>query len=87
MMMSQALDRDKRQEEREERCQKFHLQVEMQRQQMQVQQNMMAMIMMTMMGWSDSIPSDGGIVSMVSGQSTHQRNEGEGNSSNEQNRE
>ncbi len=46
---------------------------------MQAQQNMMAMIVMTMMGWSDSIPSNGGIVNMLSGQSTHQRNEGEGN--------
>jgi hypothetical protein len=87
MMMSQALDRDEQQEEREERCQEFCLQVKMQHQQMQVQQNMMAMIMMTMMGWSDSVPSNGGIVNMLSGQSTHQRNKGEGNSRNEQNRE
>ena len=50
MMMSQAQDRDERQEEREERRQEFCLQIEMQRQQMQNQHNMMAMIMVSMMG-------------------------------------
>jgi hypothetical protein len=52
MMMTHASDRDERQEEREERRQEFHLQIEMQHQQMQAQQNMMTMIMMTMMGHS-----------------------------------
>ena len=42
MMMSQASDKDKRQEEREERRQEFCIQIEMQH----WQQNMTAMIMM-----------------------------------------
>jgi hypothetical protein len=40
MMMNQALDRDKRQKEREKKQQEFRLQVEMQHQQMLQQQNM-----------------------------------------------
>ena len=40
MMMNQALDRDKRQKEREKKQQEFRLQVEMQPQQMLQQQNM-----------------------------------------------
>ncbi len=85
MMMTHASDRDERQEEREERHQEFRLQIKMQCQQMQAQQNMMTMIMMTMMGWSASISAGGGIVDWSSGQSTCQRNEGEGNSSDEHN--
>ncbi len=81
MMMTHASDRDERQEEREERRQEFHLQIEMQHQQMQAQQNMMTMIMITMMGWRASIPAGGGIVDQSSGQNTRQHNEGEGNSS------
>ncbi len=85
MMMTHASDRDERREEREERCQEFCLQIKMQCQQMQAQQNIMTMIMMTMMGWSASIPAVGGIVDRLSGQSTRQRNEGEGKSSDEHN--
>ena len=62
MMMNQASDRDERHEEREERRQEFRIQMEMQRQQMQQQQNMMAMIMMAMLGWNDgslSLPNNG----------------------------
>ena len=47
MMMSQAHDRDERRVEREERREEFCIQVDMQRQQMQNSQNMMAMIMMS----------------------------------------
>ncbi len=86
MMMSQAQDRDKRLEEREERCQEFRLQVEMQRQQMQNQQNMMAMIMMSLMGRnaSGSVPNDGVMNMFAGSSSTEQRNDGEGSSSNTQ---
>jgi hypothetical protein len=73
MMMNQALDRDKRQEEREERCQYFHLQVEMQCQQMQAQENTMAMLMMTMMGQSASVPNEG-IANILPGWRNQQRN-------------
>ena len=59
MMMSQASDKDKWQEEREERWQKFCVQMKMQHQQMQQQQNMMAMIMMAMMGCSTSSVPNG----------------------------
>jgi hypothetical protein len=55
MMMSQASDRDERREEREERRQEFRLQLEMQRQQMQQQQNMMAVVMMGLMGRNGTV--------------------------------
>jgi hypothetical protein len=48
---------------------------------MQAQQNMMTMIMMTMMGRGASIPACGGIMDRSSGQSTCQHDEGEGNKS------
>ena len=84
VMMSQAQDRDKRREKREERCQEFCIQIEMQRQQMQNQQNMMAVIMMSMMGWntSVSVPNEG-IMNMLAGGSNEQCNEGQGGSSND----
>ncbi len=72
MMMSQASDRDERQEEREERRQEFRLQLEMQRQQMQQQQNMMAVIMIGLMGRNGSVA-----VPNVS-TTGQQRNEGDG---------
>jgi hypothetical protein len=53
---------------------------------MQNQQNMMAMIMMSMMGRnaSGSVPNDG-VVNMFAGiSSTEQRNDGEGSNSNTQ---
>ncbi len=50
MMMSHASDRDEWHQEREERCQEFSIQMEMQCQQMQPQLNMMGMIMMAMLG-------------------------------------
>ena len=71
MMMSQAADRDERREEREERRQEFRLQIEMQRQQMQQQQNMMAVLMMGMMGRNGS-------VAVPNGSIAQERNEGPG---------
>jgi hypothetical protein len=59
MMMNQSADREERQEEQEERRQEFRLQVDMQRQQMQAQQNMMTMLMISMLGRSPVAPSDG----------------------------
>jgi hypothetical protein len=86
MMMSQAQFRDERREEGEERCQEFRYQVKMHCQQMQNQQDMMAMIMMSMMGRnaSGSVPNDH-VVNMFAGSSsTAQRNDGEGSNSNTQ---
>ncbi len=84
--MSQAQDRDKRREGQEERRQEFRLQVKMQCEQMQNQQNMRAMIMMSMMGQnaSGSVRNDG-VVNMFAGSSsTEQRNNIEGSNSNTQ---
>ena len=53
MMMNQGADWEERRVEREERCEEFRLQLEMQRQQMQAQQsqqNIMTMMMMSMLG-------------------------------------
>ena len=62
MMMSQASDRDERREEREERRQEFRLQMEMQRQQMQQQQDMMAVLMMDIMGRNGSVAVPNGSI-------------------------
>ena len=89
MIRSQAQDRDEWQEGREERHQEFCVQIKMQHQQMQNQQNMMAMIMVTMMGRnaSGSVPNDG-VVNMLdtfaANNSTEQNNDGEGSNSNTQ---
>jgi hypothetical protein len=53
MMMNQASDRDERCQEREERLTEFHLQMEMQRQQMLQQQNMMTILLMNAVGKSN----------------------------------
>jgi hypothetical protein len=53
MMMNQGADREERRVEREERREEFRLQLEMQRQQMQAQQsqqNIITMMMMSMLG-------------------------------------
>ena len=85
MMMSQTQDRVKGQAEQEERHQEFCIQVEIQCQQMQNQQNMMAVVMRSMMvrNASGSLPNEG-IMNMFPGRRTEQHNDGQGGNSNTQ---
>ena len=81
-MMSQASDRDERREEREERRQEFRLQLEMQRQQMQQQQNMMAVLMMGLMGRNGTVAN--GSIEPIGEQQQYDGNGGNAQSNEEQ---
>ncbi len=59
MMMNQSADREERRSDQEGRCKEFRLQLEMKHQQMQAQLNMIAMVLMSMLGRSAAAANNG----------------------------